>query len=260
MEHIQVNDIYEATIRCDEGFEQSISKIQDGKFALRHFQQRFWAWATNAGALAEPCLSLDARLLDHEKPKHMILTLLGLIQDSLQAALDFSINSSSEGAWRPPETEEVPYYTHSIDIGTPGLEAAIQRLNLVSSLIDYSSRKGRQKRFEATIRNASTNSNLSFIVDASRDEVVMKLARSVLHRKQRIAYARYRKQARQTTRLQGSKAQTEGSALLTTTSVGDEARPQLEPSLNSKLSLQAKPAPSEWLRPSTSDGESFARG
>ncbi|KAF4784666.1 protein kinase domain-containing protein [Colletotrichum scovillei] len=290
MEHSPGNEIYEATIRCDQTFEFSISEIQDGKYVLREFQQRFWAWATNAGALAEPCLSLDARLLNHEKPRHMLLALLDLIQDNLQAALEFDTSLSSEGTCKPPITEEVPYFTHSINIDTrtpdvehlkypfQGLEAAIQRLNLISSLIDHSSRKGRQRRLEALHEHAVTDSTLTFITDASRFEflaqaiighlwggvsgqVVMKLARSVLFRKQRIAYTRYRKQARQIPRLQGPQAHTEGSHLLTTPSVvGDGARLHLESNFDSKLPRQAEQVPSEWLRPSTVDGESFARG
>ncbi|KXH42599.1 protein kinase domain-containing protein [Colletotrichum simmondsii] len=248
MEHCPGNEIYEATIRCDQTFEFSISEIQGGKYVLREFQQRFWAWATNAGALAEPCLSLDARLLNHEKPRQMVLGLLDLIQDNLQA-----------------DVEHLKYPFQ-------GLEAALQRLNIISSLIDHSSRKGRQRRLEALHEHTVTDSTLSFITDASRFEslaqaiigylwvgisgqLVMKLARSVLHRKQRIAYTRFRKQARQVPRFHGSQAQTEDSHLLTTPSVGD-GNPKFDP----KLPRQPEQVPSEWLRPSTVDGESFARG
>ncbi|KAK1483656.1 serine/threonine protein kinase [Colletotrichum costaricense] len=260
MEHLQMNEIYEATIRCDGAFDYSISKIQSGQHALREFQQRLWAWATNAGALAEPCLSLDARLLSHAKLRNMILTLLDLIQDNLQAAVDFDSNLSSEGASSSSATEEVPYFTLSIDMDSQGLEAAIQRLDLVASLIDHSSRKGRQRRLEALNQNTVADPSVSFITDGISGQVVMKLARSVLYRKQRITYMKYRKQARQDPRLHEAKVQSERPHMLNVRSAADGSQQQLDPDLRLKPSLQARQVPSEWLRPTTMDGESFARG
>ncbi|KXH42603.1 protein kinase domain-containing protein [Colletotrichum simmondsii] len=276
MASFEITRIYDEAKGCEAQFEKALADVQHGKAAIREYQQRFWAWATNTGVFAEPFLSLDARLDGHDSPVNMIVSLLKLLKGNLEAALrldqEASVQGEQERRASPPkqpgnEGEHLHHKDEISHLEGPfyGIDGCIQRLARIATLISRSSQKSRPGKVESFAQRHRTDLTsfenlIGAIVDFKfpniRPSFKAQLVRSATYRRQSILYQRYRNRRREaqptSTRvlLEPSSNEPPGSQQ------GIER--QFTPMPTQKTQMSG-PAPSESLRPSTFDGEMFKK-
>ncbi|WQF89428.1 Putative protein kinase [Colletotrichum destructivum] len=205
--------IYNAAVACRDLFDSTINQIMSGKRPLKELQQRFWLWSNNSGVFAEPFISLDARLQEHEEPRAMILRLLGLIQKNLEAMARLDEEFRRDDNNREPEEQHEQSQAWSVVDGESmtenkhlqgsffGISGALERLTRLSVLISKASQNNRSARVEAFREKRKmdfagfeelTNLIIKNKYPMISDSLKLQLTRSIVYRRQSIVYHQHR--------------------------------------------------------------------